>query len=224
MKSTLQKRAEEQLDEHILRLPSGEAAALFGGRTCLDHETARHLIALFVDKGRFVSRNAVEADETVVQALPVVVVRNRSGNVLRLRRRERRHANPLHEKVVIWAGGHVRREDGGSGRSIEQCAIRELQEELRLSVEEEELALLGAVWIRAGTRPGFPDKTSRHVAVVFEWRAQTDDVAVALSATEFFERRGTSLSGTFVSESDLAADIDNFLPEVADRQVNPSLL
>ena len=86
----------------------------------------------------------------MVQALPVVVVRNRSGSILRLRRRERRYDNPLHEKIVIWAGGHVRKEDDFDGNSIKQCAVRELQEELRLSVEEEELKILGAVWNSCG--------------------------------------------------------------------------
>ena len=229
---------EEQLDERILRLPSVEAATLFEDSTSIDREAALRLMDRFVSEGKFISRGLVESDDSAVQALPVVVVRNRSGNILRLKRRERRHDNPLHDKVVIWAGGHVRREDGRDGNPILQCAIRELQEELRLSVEERDLALLGAVWIRAGVRSRNGDRTRLHVAVVFEWRAQTDDVAVSLSATEFVERRGTSLSGTFVSANDLAADIDSkrvcepwsveivrrFLPDVTDRQAKPRLL
>ena len=71
--------------------------------------------------------------------------------------------------------------------------------------------MLGAVWIRG--RAG--GRTRLHVAIVHEWRARTDDVAVALSATEFYERRGTSLSGTFVAPDRLAADID------ADRICEP---
>jgi hypothetical protein len=47
------------------------------------------------------------------------------------------------------------------------------------------------------------------VAIVYEWQAKTDDVAVALSSAEFFERRGTSLSGKFVPVEELARDIDN---------------
>ena len=47
------------------------------------------------------------------------------------------------------------------------------------------------------------------MAIVYEWRARTDDIAIALSATEFFERRGTSLSGSFVAPRQLATDIDN---------------
>jgi len=39
--------------------------------------------------------------------------------------------------------------------------------------------------------------------------AKTDDVAMSLSTAEFFERRGTSLSGTFVTISQLASDIEN---------------
>lgn len=229
---------EEQLDEHILRLPVEDAAAVFRDATCIEVEAARRLVAAFASKGQFISRAEVESDTSVVQALPVVIVRNRSGNILRLIRRERRRDHSLHEKVVIWAGGHVRKEDNCDGNAIRQCAVRELQEELRLSVEETELDLLGAVWIRTRNGTSASDKTRQHVAVVFEWRARADDVAIALSATEFFDRRGTSLSGTFVTVDDLAADIDKgqvsepwsveiarrLLTEVADLQAHPRLL
>ena len=177
-------------------------------------------------------RDAVESNETFVQALPVVVVRNRSGHILRLKRKEQKPDNPLHEKLVIWAGGHVRREDGSNGASIFQCAVRELQEELRLSIDAKDLKLLGAVRTLSGGR------TQRHAAIVFEWRAATDDVAVALSSAEFFERRGTSLSGSFVEISELARDVDsgrvsepwsieiirNLLPDVNGRLSRPKLV
>ena len=195
---------EEQLDEEILFLPADTVAPLFETETWIGKAAAQQLVELFTTKGTFRSRETVESDVTLVQALPVVVVRNRSGDLLRLKRREQRKDNPLHGKIVIWAGGHVRREDGANGPSIGHGAARELQEELRLSVEPGELQMLGAVWMRG--RDG--DRTRRHVAIVHEWRARTDDVAVALSATEFFERRGTSLSGSFVAPRQLATDID----------------
>ena len=196
---------EEQLEEEILFLPADTVALLFGTKNWIGKAAAQQLVESFTTKGAFRSRETVESDVMLVQALPVVVVRNRSGNLLRLKRREQRKDNPLHGKIVIWAGGHVRREDGANGPSIGHGAVRELQEELRLSVEPRELEMRGAVWIRG--RDG--DRTRRHVAIVYEWRARTDDVAVALSATEFFERRGTSLSGSFVAPRQLAADIDN---------------
>src|SRR5207249_232608 len=147
----------------------------------------------FLSKGDFRPREEVEKDKTRVQALPVVIVRNKKGEVLRLRRRERFSTNPLHEKLVIWAGGHLRKEDRTNGLSVLACAQRELQEELRLCVEADELRLLGAIYRDLGER------TAKHAAIVYEWRAQTDEVAVVLSSAEFFERRGTSLSGNFVS-------------------------
>ena len=196
---------EEQLEEEILFLPADIVAPLFETRTWIGKAEAQQLVELFTTKGTFRNRESVESDFTLVQALPVVVVRNRSGDLLRLKRKEQRKDNPLHGKIVIWAGGHVRREDGANGPSIGQGAVRELQEELRISIEARELEMLGAVWIRS--RDG--DRTRRHVAIVYEWRARTDDVAVALSATEFFERRGTSLSGSFVAPHRLATDIDD---------------
>ena len=190
--------------EEILSLPADAVAPLFDGTTWIGKAAAQDLVDLFTSRGAFSSRESVESDAARVQALPVVVVRNRSGEVLRLKRKEQRRDSSLHGKVVIWAGGHVRREDGANGPSIGRGAVRELQEELRISVDPSELRVLGAVWIRGRDS----DRTRRHVAIVHEWRARTDDVAVALSATEFYERRGTPLSGTFVAPDRLAADID----------------
>ena len=223
---------EEHLDEQILFLNAGALESRFGSDVWVGTDEAHRLIELFSSDGAFKSRNTVEADQTAVQALPVVVVRNQSGHVLQLKRRERRRDNPLHDKIVIWAGGHVRVEDRDNGASIIQCAKRELKEELRLSVDEQDLTILGAVWTRAS------DRTRRHLALVYEWRAPTDDVAVALSAAEFYERRGTSLSGSFVKAQDLATNIDdglvsepwsveiarNLLPEVSRHLARPTML
>ena len=216
MKSPLQMRAEAAAErfkaarkpvvgEEVLSLPADAVAPLFDGTTWIGSAAAHGLVDRFTTQGAFRSRESVETDPARVQALPVVVVRNGSGDLLRLKRKEQRTDSPLHGKIVIWAGGHVRREDGANGPSIGRGAVRELDEELRIRVEPSALELLGAVWIRG--REG--DKTRRHVAIVYEWRAQTDDVAIALSATEFFERRGTSLSGSFVAPRQLAADVDN---------------
>lgn len=230
---------ENQLDEEILFLSEEAVAPLFEeDETCLDEIRARALVERFTREGHFEPREDVEANETRVQALPVVVVRNSSGDVLRLKRREQHQDNPLHEKLVIWAGGHVGREDGSNGVSIVQCAVRELQEELRLSIESRDLRLLGSVWIRSGKGARQPSRVRQHVAIVYEWRASTDDVAVALSAAEFFERRGTSLSGRFVAPQALADAVDagqvcepwsieivrRLLPDVSRQLASPTLI
>ena len=64
------------------------------------------------------------------------------------------------------------------------------------------LHMIGAVYLDSG------GNTSKHVGIAYEWRASTDDVAVVLSRSEFFERRGTSLSGSFASVEALADDIE----------------
>ena len=168
----------------------------------MQREDAQTLINDFASSGDFRPRQEVELDDELVQALPVVVVRNSSGHVLRLRRRERVRDNPLHEKVVVWAGGHVRQEDAIGGNPVIRAALRELKEELRLDVDPSDLSLKGAVYVDA------QGSTSRHVALCFEWQATSDDVAVALSRHEFFERRGTSVSGTFVPVEQLWRDLD----------------
>lgn len=193
---------EEQLQEDILSLDKGTIVGIFNKMRYADAVHSSALIEAFLSDGDFRARAAVEADPTRVQALPVVVVRNAKGDVLRLKRKEQDMKNPLHGEFVIWAGGHVRKEDAEDGSSLLGCAVRELQEELRISVEPAELRLLGAVYADEG------GKTSQHAAIVYEWRAQTDDVAVALSNAEFFERRGNSLSGKFVAVDQLVHDVD----------------
>jgi predicted NUDIX family phosphoesterase/thymidylate kinase len=192
---------DEQLQEEILFLPREKLVPLFAGATSIVSEKAAGVIECFARHGEYQPRDKVEARTESVQALPVVVVRNKTGEVLRLRRKEESGANPLHQKLVIWAGGHVRVEDGTNGEAVLHCAVRELHEELRLSVETSELKLLGSIYIPQGER------ASKHVAIVYEWRAESDDVAVALSNAEFFERRGNSLSGSFVPLDALVSEL-----------------
>ena len=178
-----------------------EVKRLFNGKTTIVASKAAELVDLFIAKGSYIHRAKAENSPEQVQALPVAVIRTKSGQVLLLRRREKQQENPLHDRVVIWAGGHVRKEDANNGQSIVQGAIRELHEELRLSLEPKSLRLLGAIHADLG------GSTSKHVAIVYEWRAETDDVAVALSNAEFFERRGTSLSGKFIPVTELSANL-----------------
>jgi len=210
----------EQLEEEILCLKRSEVQSFFGGKTTILASSAEKLVNTFVTKGSYIHRASAEGSSEMVQALPVAVIRTRSGQVLLLRRREKQQQNPLHDRLVIWAGGHVRREDANNGHSVVQGAIRELHEELRLSLEPHALRLLGAIHADLG------GSTSKHVAIVYEWRAETDDVVVALSNAEFFERRGTSLSGRFVAVTELHSNLKgtNHLPEAWSEQILKNFL
>ena len=194
---------EGELEEEVLSLPKSAVKEIFSGQETLGVEMATTLVTLFSESGSFVTREIIEADLDRVQALPVVVIRNKSGQILQLKRRETSKKNALHEKLVIWAGGHVRKEDSANGHTIVQCAIRELQEELRLRVEPGELTLLGAVYADHG------GGLSKHLAIVYEWRAATDDVNLVLNAAEFFERKGASQSGKFIGIADLLRCVES---------------
>jgi hypothetical protein len=117
---------EEHLQEDILHLPKAKVRQVFAGKAFLLKDAAAQLVSLFHDEGKFLPREEVETNAALVQALPVVVVRNATGQVLRLRRRERTVDNPLHEKIVIWAGGHVRKEDAITGPALLNAMSREL--------------------------------------------------------------------------------------------------
>jgi predicted NUDIX family phosphoesterase len=195
---------EDRRREDILSLPGEDVRRKFAGKKYLNSAEAAGLVELFVKSGKYQPGEEVEADKTRVRVLPVVVVRNKSGRVLRLRRKEWTGQNPLNKEIVIWAGGHVRKEDGAGGSPVLQCALREIQEELHLNLEAHELKLRGAVYSGSGV-----EGTQADVAIVYEWRAKTDDVAIILSSAEFFERRGTVLSGTFVPLKDLARAVDD---------------
>jgi predicted NUDIX family phosphoesterase len=210
---------EEQLREDILCISKKSLKNIFQDKSCLDGTSAVSVLNSFAREGVFIPRDEAERRDDLVQALPVVVVRTKVGDVLRLRRKEENTNNPLDRKLVIWAGGHVRSEDGGNGEAILKGALRELQEELRLSVEANELSLLGCVYIEKGER------TSKHLALVYEWRADTDDVTVVLSSAEFFERRGTALSGSFVTIDELANDVrDRKIDEIWSVEIVRHLL
>ncbi|MFZ0828647.1 MAG: hypothetical protein WAO02_14605 [Verrucomicrobiia bacterium] len=195
---------EEHLREDVLSLPKEEISRKFTGKRCLNASEAAALVKLVVKSGHYQPREELGADNTRVQVLPVVVVRNKSGRVLRLRWKEQTGKAPRSEKLVLWTGGPVRKEDEANGDSILQCALSAMREELHLGLEPHELKLRGAVYSEPGGK-----ETPPRVAIVYEWKAKTDAVAIVLSHAELFNRQGTALSGTFVPLRDIARDVDD---------------
>lgn len=198
--TTILDYVERDLLEEILYLRKDQVTSIFKKNVLLTAQKTKLLIERYSTQGKYDPRRGVEDDLNLVQALPVVVVRDRSGRILCLRRKERKSSDRLNKKFVIWAGGHVRREDSSNGNPIVCAVLRELNEELRLNIEKKDLEVLGALYIQNG-------RSAQHVAIVYEWKASKDDVAISISASEFYERRGTSLSGTFMREKDLPPEI-----------------
>ena len=200
---TLLLAIEKSLTESILCLPKSQLFDGIGGASeWLNSATAQELELRFTNAAYFQERESVESDKNLVQALPVAIVRDSKGRVLRLRRKEKESSNTLNDKYVIWAGGHVNKEDAVSGNPIKYGLIRELDEELRLKVLVEDLRLVGAVYA-----PNASKKGSQHVALVYEWIAPSEDVAIVINAEECVERRGNSQSGRFADVSEILDDI-----------------
>jgi len=192
---------ENELAENVFCVEKNKVNELYNNKATLKERDTKKLIQVFSKYGSFLPRKTVESNKDMLQAIPVVIIRNKSGDVLRLQRKEIDSENLLHKKIVIWAGGHAREEDSKNGNTMVECAIREIQEELRLIVEAKELKLIGSVYVDQAER------TSKHVAIVYEWRAKTNDISAVLSTAEFYERRGNSLSGSFIDIKKLGEQV-----------------
>ncbi len=209
---------EEQIEERIFSVRKKLVKEVFQENRVILVGGTEILQNQFLSEGEYIARSEIESDYDRVQALPIVVVRNRNGEILLLQRKEVNKEDRLHEKMVIWAGGHVRKEDAEEGNPLSICAVRELQEELRLRIEPDDLHTLGSIYIDEGT-------SSKHVAIVYEWRAKTDYIAVSLNNAEFFERQGNSLSCTFVDIPSLHSKVsEGSLHEDWSREILGNML
>lgn len=204
-----------RVQEQILYKPK---AQLFDGLTppsgWIGPEQAATLVSRFQQSPQFGPRSVVEDNSEWVQALPVAIIRDSNGRVLKLRRREKDPRNDLHEKVVLWAGGHARQEDNVRNQPIYECLVRELDEELRLKTQPDEFKLVGAIYT-----PGASRKSARHLALVYEWIAPTESVAIVINAEEFAERKGNSHSGRF---ADVTVIVDEFRSSKGNKGPMPS--
>lgn len=183
--------ARKLVDEDVLHISASDISHYFSGKQFITDTEAENLVDSIRASAKYDSRSIVEDNSEFVQPIPVAVIRNQKGELLLLKRRESTKENHLHDKFVVWAGGHVREEDASNGDPILHCLCRELDEELRLSIDRKELKFIGAVYDPVS------EKSKKHLALLHEWQAPTDDDSVTLTAAEFRERRGNSVSGTF---------------------------
>ena len=195
---------EEHLREEVLSLPKENIERRFAGNRGLNASEATALVRLFARAGSYRPGDSIEPDKTRFEAFSVIVVRNKSGRVLRLRRKDPAGTNPPDEKLVIWTGGSVRKQDQAGGDPVLNCALREAQAELGFGLEPHSLKLRGAVCCQPDGR-----ETQKRVAIVYEWKVKTDAAATVLTRAEFFGRRGAAVKGTFVRLRDLARDVDD---------------
>lgn len=189
------------LDEEICVVPADAISKEIPSRGFV---AERATVDAFVDAvgkhKKFVRRSRAEEDPSVIQPIPCAIIRWKD-QVLLLRRNKKGHA--LHDKYLLWAGGHVNISDNGP--AILRAALeRELSEEIFIkgayTVSEKPIALV---------RTDETTRASRHIGVLYEIKLESDDVALAMNQKEFKETRGTSMSGKLVEPSSL--------PEIYDK-------
>ncbi len=188
------------LDEEICVVPSSLVSSKIPAKGLLDE---REVIDEFVDlvnrHKRFVRRSEAEGDPNVIQPIPCAIIRWKE-QVLLLRRNKKGHA--LHEKYLLWAGGHVNIADN-SPDILSSALERELSEEVFIKgsyrVSEKPIALV---------RTNESSRASRHVGVLYELTLDNQNVALAMNQKEFKETRGSSMSGRLVRPDDLPAVYD----------------
>ena len=189
------------LDEEICVVPAEMVSNGVPSKGLVeDRTTVDAFVNLVNSHKRFVNRSRAEGDPTLVQPIPCAIIRWKD-QILLLRRNKKGHA--LHEKYLLWAGGHVNISDD-SPAILATALERELSEEIFIKgayrVSDRPVALV---------RTDEDARASRHIGVLYEITLTSDDVALAMNQKEFKETRGTSMSGKLVDPG--------FLPEIYDK-------
>ena len=164
-------------------------------------------------------RSQAEQNANFLQPIPCAMLRY-DDRVLLLRRKKPGH--PLHDTYAVWAGGHVVQADDGN-EILLNTLNRELTEEVFIK-EAFELnpSPIGLI------RTNEDARASRHVAILYEIRLKSENVALALNQKEFRSTRGSSMSGRLVQIKEMAGlyddmgdwskfIVDHFWPEQAQR-------
>lgn len=185
------------LDEKVLSIPQaalGELLTISGSRI---YETEKEFYQIIQDEGKYISRSQVETADDYIQIISCGIIEY-DGKLLLLRRKEIDQTNRLHEKYVVWAGGHVREHDASLSTDVLREGLkRELSEELFIRNRYDIDGPVGLLYFSDNHR------SKKHLGVVYKVRLQSDDVALGLDQSEFKERRGKSVSGTFQSPAQL---------------------
>ncbi len=189
------------LDEEICVVPADLLSEHIPAKGLVED---RAVVDQFVDlvnrHKRFLRRSEAEGDPTLIQPIPCAIIRWKE-QILLLRRNKKGHA--LHDKYLLWAGGHINSSDDSSD-VLSTALERELSEEIFIKD-----AYRVSDRPRALVRTDENARASRHIGVLYEITLNNDAVALAMNQKEFKETRGTSMSGRLVDPK--------FLPEVYDE-------
>jgi predicted NUDIX family phosphoesterase len=158
-----------------------------------------------------------------LQPVPIAVFTNYERNkVLVLKKNSKRVSkdSPEKDKVLIYAGGHIRFEDqNGNNKFIDvvrNTFRREMEEELgeSITVNSEPYLIY---------TPSYNEKSSKHIAVCFVITMDLKDKKFKPRPEEFIQKSGKSMSGQVLDINDLishSSDLDSWSYEILSRIFN----
>lgn len=160
------------------------------------------------EKLMFNDRNVVEENHSLLQIIPIAVIKERGRDDFLVGTKAKRATSatsPEKGRTLCYFGGHVREEDSNlitSGRKLDilkQCVYREVKEEIGIDIDPDELNPK-CIWIKDGTKSEF------HLAVVFIIELALSRIKLSVDGEEFarFEKKGRTGTGDIVSAYELA--------------------
>lgn len=189
------------MEELVLAVPR-DALVTAGLRMGLTRSGPRAVSVLDAIEryGDFLPRSVVERNAGLLQPIPCAIMHH-SLKILLLRRNERSKKNALHNRLVIWAGGHVRCEDvsnaSSKGDLLLHGLMRELDEEIPFCTPTAAPDFLCLVWSR-----------SLHFGVFYDLPVTPISNSVETNE-EFAESGKGTKSGIFVDVGTLKAEFSS---------------
>lgn len=150
-------------------------------------------------------RDKVENNDRYVQLVPIAVFTNDNKDSVLVAKKKPSATgkkSPEKNKLLVYFGGHVRKEDNLQGASEDILSVsiatlsREVQEELSMSLEFDAITP-SCIWLKNN------DRSARHLALCYVFKADFEHFKIKLDDYEFVQTTGTSQSGRVVAITDL---------------------
>lgn len=184
-------------------------ARVAGNRTVFSLNELVEGVGLDASSLEFGARTEVEADDSKVQFIPILVLMSADRTqvaVFRKRDKSVSDDSPEKRKTLPYIGGHIRQEDHlPDMTTFLEVALatlrREVEEEINLVIVPDESEAF-CIWDRlSGNR-----KSARHVAVCFTATVNPDATRLRLDDYELVVKGARTKSGRFISIDELAAE------------------
>lgn len=151
-------------------------------------------------------RDEIESNDEYVQPIPILVITNKERNkifVVKKRKNSVSNDSPEKNKLLVYLGGHSRKEDSFGKRDLslfnitKQSLKREIKEETGLDyIPPESDSNPSCIWLRDHI------KSKKHLAILYIWEVDFSITGIKLDSNEFMVS-GNTISGSVMSLSEI---------------------